>query len=364
MNKRILFVTDTLGTGGAERQLALLVKYLPAEWERRVWSLGNGPFADVIRSNGILLDVRKRRWRYDIGPLLDLWQLVVRWRPMIVHSYGWVCSAAVAPLCRLLRIPWIDGSIRTGGVPARHTGRARLALALANRVIANSQAGLNALNIPKAKGRVVYNGFDPERLPLTERVVRRSSPFTVVMVARMDPFKDHDSFIRAARILSAADEEDGWHFQILGNGLQRAAVIESAADLIEKGVMDFPNAGLEVLPYVRQAHAGVLLTRPPNQEGCANAIMEYMACGLPVVCSNSGGNRELIVEGETGFTVPSQDVTALVAKLLWLRAHPQEAHAMGTAGRQRFLEEFTVEKLVEKTSSVYKEFLPLRSSRN
>ena len=146
--------------------------------------------------------------------------------------------------------------------------------------------------------------------------------------------------------------------------MQRAALIESAADLIEKGVMDFPDADLEVLPYVRQAQAGVLLTRPPNQEGCSNAIMEYMACGLPVVCSSSGGTRELVVEGETGFTVPPQNVNALVAKLLWLRAHEQEAHAMGTAGRQRFLEEFTVEKLVEKTSSVYKEFLPLRSSRN
>ena len=359
MDKRILFVTDTLGIGGAERQLALLVKYLPSDWERRVWSLGNGSFADVIRNNGVLLDVRERRWRYDIAPLLDLWQVVIRWRPMIVHSWGWVCSAAVAPLCRLLRIPWIDGSIRIGGAPVKHKGRARLALALANRVIANSQAGLNAWNIPKAKGRVVYNGFDPERLPLTEREGRNSSPFSVVMVGRMDPSKDFDSFIRAARSVSANDEEDSWHFRALGQGPQREALLESVADLIDKGVMDFPDAGLEVLPYVRQADLGVLMTRPPNQEGCSNAIMEYMACGLPVICSNSGGNRELVVEGETGFTVPPQDVNALAAKLLWLRAHPDEAQAMGTAGQQRFLEKFTVEKLVEKTLSVYKEILPL-----
>jgi len=59
------------------------------------------------------------------------------------------------------------------------------------------------------------------------------------------------------------------------------------------------------------------------------------------------------------FTVPPQDANALVAKLLWLRTHPQEAHAMGTAGRQRFLKEFTVEKFVEKTVSVYRELLLL-----
>jgi glycosyltransferase involved in cell wall biosynthesis len=83
-----------------------------------------------------------------------------------------------------------------------------------------------------------------------------------------------------------------------------------------------------------------------------------MACGLPVVCSDSGGNRELVVEGVTGFIVPPQDVNGLVDKLLWLRAHPQEAHAMGTAARQRLLKEYAVEKLVEKTLAVYAELLP------
>jgi glycosyltransferase involved in cell wall biosynthesis len=358
LNKRILYVTDTLGTGGAERQLTLLVKYLPAEWECRVWSLGNGSFAKVMRNDGIVLDVRERRWRYDIEPLLDLWQMIMRWHPIIVHSWGWVCSAAVAPLCRLLRIPWIDGSIRVGRPPMKHKVRARLALALADRVIANSQAGLDACNISRSKGRVVYNGFDPERLPLTERVERDDSKFTAVMVGRMSIAKDFDSFIRAARMLNMNDERCGWHFQALGQGPQRASLISNAGDLIEKGIMEFPDAGLEVLPYVRQAHVGVLMTRPPEQEGCSNAILEYMACGLPVVCSNSAGNRELVKDGETGFTVHPQDVDGLIDKLLWLREHQQDAHAMGTDGRQRFMEEFTVEKLIEKTSSVYRELLP------
>lgn len=357
LSKKILFLTDTLDTGGAERQLALTVKYLPSEWERRVWSLGNGPFASVIREDGIELDVQERRRRYDIVPVLKLWQLVIRWHPDIVHSWGWVSSAVAAPLCRLLNIPWIDGSIRIGGAPVRHAGRARLALALANRVIANSQAGLNAMRIPEKKGRVIYNGFDPERLPLAEMIEKKDTPFTVVMVGRMSPFKDYASYIDAARNLSGKNDPGAWHFRAFGQGPQRAEIIKNAADLIEKGIMDFPEAGLEVLPYVRQAHVGVLMTRPPNQEGCANAIMEYMACGLPVVCSNSGGNSELVVESETGFIVPPKDANALVEKLQWLRSHPQEAHSMGTAGRQRFLKEFTVEKLIERTTSVYKEFL-------
>ena len=41
---------EALPVGGAERQLALIVKYLPPHWDRRVWAMGGGPFADAIRS--------------------------------------------------------------------------------------------------------------------------------------------------------------------------------------------------------------------------------------------------------------------------------------------------------------------------
>jgi len=370
MNKRILYVTDTLGTGGAERQLALLVKYLSPEWERRVWSFGNGPFADAMRKSGVLVDVKERRKRYDILPIFDLWKLMIRWRPAIVHSWGWVSSIAVAPLCRILRIPWIDGSIRIGGTPVKPKGELslggapgglkgypRLSVSLADRVITNSMAGLIACNIPQTKGVVIYNGFDPERLALIERIETSSGPFSAVMVGRMDHFKDFESFIQAARTVCENNGTDSWHFQALGKGHLRANLLERAADLIKMGMMDFPDAGLEVLPFVRRADVGVLMTRPPNQEGCSNAIMEYMACGLPVVCSDSGGNRELVVEGVTGFIIAPHDVNALVEKLRWLKTHLQEAQAMGSAGRQRFLNEYTVDKMVGRTTSIYTELL-------
>jgi len=85
--------------------------------------------------------------------------------------------------------------------------------------------------------------------------------------------------------------------------------------------------------------------------------MEYMACGLPVICSESGGNRELVVDGVTGFIVPPMNISALEDKLLWLHAHPDQAQTMGMAGRKRFCNHFTVEKFIEKNLSVYQELL-------
>lgn len=353
---KVLYLADHLNNGGAERQLALLVKYLPPEWDRRVWSLGGGPFVEVIRASGVPVEVHERRWRYDLAPILHLWQTLVCRRPAIVHSWGWVSSAAAAPLCRLLRIPWIDGSIRIGWVPREHVVRARFALALADRVIANSRAGLDAWGIPGSKGRVAYNGLDPERRSSAPGSRSADAPYTVVMAARMSPVKDFATFLEAARLVTAQTPGQAWRFLALGGGSSRGTLIEGASDLIEKGIVSFVDAGLEVFPYLRAADAGVLMTNPDRlAEGCSNTILEYMACGLPVVCGDSGGNREVVIEGKTGFIVPALDARTLADRLVWLREHPREAAEMGRAGARRLEEEFTVQNLVRATVSVYEE---------
>jgi hypothetical protein len=186
--RRVLFLTDTLHNGGAERQLTLLARHLPAEWEARIWSTDNGPYAEVIRRHGIWLQVRERTWHSDMRPFVDLWKLLLQWRPDVVHSWGTLCSAMAAPLCLALRIPRIDGFIRGGARFRRHGLRARLLMALADRVIGNSMAGLRARGAPMHKSRVIYNAFDPDRLPLTERPIARGPrPFTVVMASCVLP---------------------------------------------------------------------------------------------------------------------------------------------------------------------------------
>jgi glycosyltransferase involved in cell wall biosynthesis len=354
----VLYLADTLSNGGAERQLALLLKYLPPGWKPRVWSLGDGPFAGLIRGSGIEVVVHERRWRYDVAPILGLWRSLGGRRPSVVHSWGWVSSAAAAPFCKLLRIPWIDGSIRVGWVAREHVMRARCALALADRVIANSEAGLKAWRVPSSKGRVVYNGVDPDRRASVTASHPTSGPYTAVMAARMSPVKDFASFIEAARLVTARSGGRPWSFFALGNGPSRAALMAGASDLIEKGVVSFIDAGLDVFPYLARSNAGVLMTNPAlGVEGCSNTILEYMSWGLPVICSDGGGNREVVKDGKTGFIVPALDAEALADRLLWLREHPEEAADMGRAGARRLDEEFTVERLVRKTVSVYEELL-------
>jgi glycosyltransferase involved in cell wall biosynthesis len=354
---KVLYLKEALPSGGAERQLALLMQHLPSDVERRLWTMGGGPFADVIRAAGQRVDVCARGARYDARPAAALMRLIVRWRPDVVHSWDWMSSTAALPVCLALGIPIVDGTIRNATRRRRRVLPRKACMALSSVVVANSVAGLGAWGVT-TKGRVVYNGFDPQRLALCERPPRTPRPFTVVMAGRMVPQKDFRSVIAAARLLA---DDGGWRFVLAGRGPDEPALRRLAGPLVERGVVAFADPGLEVVPLLLQADAGVLLTDDElHAEGCSNAVMEYMACALPVVATDGGGNPELIVDGETGCLVPPGDAEALVSRLRRLAERPDEAAAMGAAGRRRLVERFTAERMVADIADVYREALAAR----
>ncbi len=358
---RVLLLIDSLGRGGAERQLALLAESLPPPFEVRVCSLGNGPFADHMRSRGVQVDIFHRRHRFDPLPALDLLRVLRDWRPDVVHSWGWISTLIVGPPCRAMRIPLIDGSIQTGGrIKPVFPALKRCGRALSTLVVANTHAGLQAWGVGPAKGRVVYNGFDWTRLDFSrdpssgERSHGHAGPFTVVMMGRMVPARDYRLVIAAARLL----REQGvrCRFLLVGDGADRSHLTAEAADLAADGIVLFPPPGMEVLGHLAEAHVGVLMADPDwALEGLSNAIMEYMACGLPVVCGQGGGNPELVVDGVTGFLVKPGDPDALADRIAYLESHGEERIAMGEAGRRRIRDEFSIERMTDGFIRVYEE---------
>jgi len=363
MNKKILFITDSLSNGGAERQLALLVKYIPDGWDKQVWSLSDGPYKSVIENTNVRLDVCKRSWQFDITPAFNLWRIMKEWSPDIVHAMGWMSAMAAVPVCRAMQIPLVNASIRGGRLPPRRASVDSLSLKLSDGVIANSQAGLSAHGISPDKGMVIYNGFDPVRFKLCNKDADHSTDcFTVIMVGRMTSQKDFMSFIQAALEMSKRDIPA--HFIMMGDGDMRPELMRAGEDLVNKGYLSFPEPVPEVIPFLNCANVGVLMTNPSYAaEGISNAIMEYMACGLPVICNNLGGNHEIVIDNETGFSIPSCDVQQLVEKLIYLYQNPIISKKMGQAGYNRILSTFSCEKMVENTVSYYNSIMNLHKSK-
>ena len=360
---RVLFLTYSLANGGLERQLSLLARNLPPQWQCRMWSLEGGPHAGAVMAAGVPLTVCPRRARFDVTPAVELWRLIRSWRPDVVHAWHWMPAAAAVPACSALGIPLIDGSIRMGSVP-RSFGRPRRGIMhFATLVVANSSAGLAAWHIDAEKGRVIYNAFEGDRLlAVSSRrpAVRGGDPYTVVMAARMAPPKDFASVIRAARLLAGSGSAR-WRFLLVGDGPDRPAVLTEAADLAAAGIVTFPAGGTEVVGQIRGSHVGLLVTDPAVlAEGCSNSIMEYMACGLPVVCTDSGGCREIVRDGESGLLIPPRDPAALAGGLTYLREHPSVGATMGAAGQARIEQEFTVRRMVDEYVRAYEEAIARR----
>jgi glycosyltransferase involved in cell wall biosynthesis len=352
---KVLLLADSLPNGGLERQLTLVGRYLPREWERRVWSLAGGAYVDVLRQAGIEVHVDDRRSDVDVSPAFRLWRLVRSWRPDVVHAWGWMSSTAVAPVCLTAGIPLVDGSIRRAQRTRSRFHPLNTGLHLARLVVANSYAGLRAYDIPPRRGRVVYNGFDPDRFRFSEARPRSDDRVAVVMTGRMVPQKDYATFLAAARYLVAADSR-AWQFVAVGEGPGREPLIAENQDLVDAQVASFPHGGLEVMGVLSGCHIGVLMTNPElHAEGCSNSILEYMACALPVVCGDSGGNRELVGDGKTGFIVPAREPRILAQRLLELRDRPELRRRMGDAGKAALMERFSVDRMIADLVRVYEE---------
>jgi len=197
----------------------------------------------------------------------------------------------------------------------------------------------------------VYNGFDESRLVGLTAERHNEDLITVTMVARMEPEKDHQLLLSAARALG--EQQPGrWRFVLVGSGSARES-LASAAQSVRGAVVEFMEMGLEALPAVASADIGALLTAPGYGEGCSNSIIEYMALGLPVVCSDGGGNREIVDDGVTGLVVPQADVGAFVAALQRVGEDPSLRAALGAAGQAAVRARFSVTALVEGYLSIY-----------
>jgi glycosyltransferase involved in cell wall biosynthesis len=96
---------------------------------------------------------------------------------------------------------------------------------------------------------------------------------------------------------------------------------------------------------------------PSHSEGLSNAILEAMACGLPCVASETGGNGELIENGRTGYLTPVGDPQAAAERILSLLRDPAGAQRMGQAGRRIVENEFSMQSMIHRLTVLYEGLL-------
>jgi glycosyltransferase involved in cell wall biosynthesis len=290
----------------------------------------------------------------DFASVRECLALVRTLRPDLIHAHSSKAGIVGRLAGRITRTPTIFTAHGWGfspGVPRKRQILAlqveRLMAPLAQKIICVSEFD-RQLALRHRVGnenvlRTVRGGIRDEIL------APRSSPNPIprfIMVARFSEQKDQ------ATLLKALSEVENLQLDLVGSGPLLAPCHELAISLGLEPRVAFLGDRNDVPQLLRAADAFVLST---HYEGLPISILEAMRAALPVVASDVGGNSEEIEHLRTGLLVPRGDVSALAAALRELAASPALRGQMGEAGRQKFLREFTVERMISGVEAIYDE---------
>jgi glycosyltransferase involved in cell wall biosynthesis len=238
-----------------------------------------------------------------------------------------------------------DDRFRTG--PWRFAER--LLARRARRIVAISQAlkefQVERVGLPADKVEVIHYGMDepPAAWGENPELALGDGP-VLACVARLEPQKGVDVAVRALHRCSPVLPDAT--LVVLGEGPERPRLEGLARELGVRLVL--PGRIPDVAAVLREAH---LLVHPTRWEGFGLAVLEAMLCSLPVVATNVSSLPELVVESETGFLVPPDDVEALAGALE--RAFDARAE-LGRRGYERARSEFSVERMATRTAALYR----------
>jgi len=310
------------------------------------------------------VSVVPRPYRVTRRTVLGFWWRLVRLRPRVVvfvkgiaDAHPWYAYLA-ARLSGARRVFAIEHLIAEPPPPPRagngwrarlrrrvswrnrYLFRKRLEARLLHQTVCVSNAVRNRLvdeyGYPAGRARTIYCGIDLSRFPAgaTKRLPSDETA-KIVCVARLSRVKRIDVLLEALRLLRSASVR--WHCSIVGGGpmndeLRRLSETMGLADRVE-----FTGQVDDVRPILARAN---LLALSSDLEGLPLVIMEAMASGVPCVVTDVGGNREIVIDGQTGLIVPPREPERLARAIESLLVDDEERMRMGERARQFVREHF------------------------
>src|SRR3954454_10815583 len=380
----VLRVIARLNIGGPAIQAISLTALMQARGYatrlvRGSESADEGTMDDLAQRMGVqptlVASMRRDPGPGDARALAQLVRILRRGRPALVHTHaakgGTLGRTAVMlayPRKRPAVVHTFHGHSLTGYFSSR-TARlyTRIERFLARRtdvLIAVSEEvrdDLVGLGVaPPEQFQVVRLGLDLSAFgDDTDRRVRRSATRAqwgveddddvVTLVARLVPIKRVDRFLEAAALLR---DRPNTRFVIVGDGELRAA-LEASAPARALGERLLWAGFRRDMADVCFASDVVVLTS--DNEGTPVSLIEAQAAATPVVSTNVGGVRSVVLDGETGYLADDPaDIAARVGSLL---DDGERATAMAARGREHVLATFGIERLVDDLDRLYRRLL-------
>jgi glycosyltransferase involved in cell wall biosynthesis len=363
----MLVLCSTLGVGGRERQLALLLPELRRRgFDPYVATLRHrGPHFESLKGQGIRMRFVGMRSRADVRGIARAYWL---WRekPEIVLTSG--VDAQVIGHLVAIRAGAAHITVEHGGAGLPRTLHRRLLVrAVApriDRVVAVSATQLEELRdlgFRAERITVIPNGI-PAPLPQRSREAARAElgvtddEVLALLLATLRPEKRAASFVEAIRL--AHTSEPRVRGLVAGGGPQLGQVRALAAEV--PGIVHVLGERNDFADLIA---ASDLVCLTSTFEGLPMTVLEAMALSRPVLATAVGGIPDAVTDGRTGRLVPPEDTDAFAQTLVELAREPALRRAMGEAASADYRERYTLMSMADHYAEVLRALVDSRGHR-
>lgn len=378
---RILFASWYTGLGGGETDLLTLVDKLDeSRYEPHLLLPAEGQLSKRWRGAGLPLHFLPYRGAstFFIPAIWSRFPVVRRMRQLLMREKinlvksDYHTLPLMAPAAQSVGIP-VTWTLHGWWFKPRRWQKAffrRIPKATAISKAAREGFLGDPAFMPGRQMPVIYAGVDTGRfrpaldgLALRREIGISAETSVVAMVARFQPVKGHHTFQALAKRVLA--ERPGTHFIVAGDDVFGVSADERYRDEI------LANARSDVCLRDRLHYLGFradveavyaaadVFVCPSAFESYGLAILEAMACAVPVVSTRRGGPSETVVDGVTGYLIDPDDSQALAAPVMWLLADEELRKRMGDAGRQHVERNFSAAAGAEAHCKIFDELLDL-----
>ena len=348
---KLLFVIDNLGTGGAQRQMVNLAVGLIARGHQvRVFCYSpDDKLAQPLRDVGACIDWHIKTSRYSFDVILGLRRTIAREQFDAVLSFlttpnfytllaGRSAKGREIPIIVSERFCDLPQGMGLMERLVRQTYR------LADHVIVNSYHQMDNFTEKYPFLRIhistIYNGYDlkmfvpPAREP-------GNKPIRILCIASVSPYKNGLCLVEALNILRQKGRglfHVSWIGQRVMAGERLAYLNEMESKIEQYCLGEYWHWLDQRTDIVEQLHQHDVLVHPSYGEGLPNVVCEALACGRPVILSNTLDHPRLVQDGQSGYLFDWRDPADLAEKIMLFNELSYEERAyLGRNGR-RFAE--------------------------
>jgi glycosyltransferase involved in cell wall biosynthesis len=364
---KICFIIGQLKKGGAEKQLYEFLKGMNRErFYPIVISLTQGGYwKEEIISLGVEVKEILRKKNAKYLRIFTLIKLLNEIKPDIVHTFMITANTYGRIAAIISHVPVVIASERSVIEIGKDKKRFwiyidKLLSYFSSAIICNSKKAsdvlINEFTFNENKVYTIYNGASDIKALRNLREHCRCSNSTIVIgtISNLYPHKNHKLFLDTAKYVLDKSRNKNILFKIIGDGPLKAQLEKYAIKLGIYNNVLFTGERHDIYDLLKGIDIFVLTSL---YEGMSNAIMEGMQAGLPVIANDVGGNSELVIDQVTGYLCLSNEATLFAEKITNLIENKSKAKKMGEKGKKRILNEFSIDKMIKKTESVYMKLL-------